>query len=247
MLAHFIEEEGVPTTQISLIRLHTERISPPRALWVSFELGRPLGMPNDAALQKRVLIAALRLLEASSGPVLEDYPEDAPTAGEQVTVLSCPVGFVQELVDPSETERLCRAFKREYVSLRPWYDMAAKNRGRTTVGIGGVPLDEISDFLCSFLEEEVPQSPRADVALPYALSLVVNDLKAYYAEAMTAQPGQESISSQVLLDWFWEETAAGKVLLQIKESSRQSGDPLMQLVGTMLIVPVSVAGKRKNS
>ena len=49
MLAHFFEEEGLPTTQISLIRLHTEITKPPRALWVSFELGRPLGVPGDPA------------------------------------------------------------------------------------------------------------------------------------------------------------------------------------------------------
>ncbi len=61
-LAHFFEEEGVPTTQISLVRLHTERINPPRALWVPFELGRPLGIPDDPTFQKRVLLAALKLL-----------------------------------------------------------------------------------------------------------------------------------------------------------------------------------------
>ncbi len=60
---------------------------------------------------------------------------------------------------------------------------------------------------------------------------------------MTAQPGQESISSQALLDWFWEETAAGKVLRQIKEASKKSQDPLMQIVGGMLIVPVSVVSR----
>ncbi len=72
-LAHYLEEEGVATTQISLIREHTEIIKPPRALWVPFELGRPLGLPDDPALQTRVLVAALKLLEAERGPVLEDF------------------------------------------------------------------------------------------------------------------------------------------------------------------------------
>ncbi len=57
----------MPTTQISLIREHTEKIKPPRALWVPFELGRPLGVPNDAAFQNRVITAALDLFEAPSG------------------------------------------------------------------------------------------------------------------------------------------------------------------------------------
>ena len=54
-MAHYIEEEGLATTQISLVRLHTEKIKPPRALWVPYELGRPLGQPNDPEFQKRVL------------------------------------------------------------------------------------------------------------------------------------------------------------------------------------------------
>jgi hypothetical protein len=80
-LAHYLEEEGVPTVAISLIRLHTEKVGPPRALWVPFELGRPLGAPKDEKFQLRVITAALRLLEAAPGPVvLEDFPDDDPTA-----------------------------------------------------------------------------------------------------------------------------------------------------------------------
>jgi hypothetical protein len=77
-LGHFIEEGGIATTAISLIREHTEAIKPPRALWVPFDLGRPFAVPHDAAFQRRVLLAVLQLLEAPSGPVLADYPEPAP-------------------------------------------------------------------------------------------------------------------------------------------------------------------------
>ena len=77
-LAHYVEGQGVATTQISLIRPHTEVIKPPRALWVPFDLGRPLGVPNDAGFQKRVLLSALNLFEETSGPVLVDFPEEAP-------------------------------------------------------------------------------------------------------------------------------------------------------------------------
>ena len=81
-LAHYLEGDGLATTQISLIREHTERMRPPRALWVSFELGRPLGVPDDAAFQTRVVMAALDLLSAEEGPVLADFPEDAPQADD---------------------------------------------------------------------------------------------------------------------------------------------------------------------
>ena len=71
-LGHYLEDAGIATAGISLIRLHSEKIRPPRALWVPFELGRPLGVPNDPAFQTRVLQAVLDLVRAESGPVLVD-------------------------------------------------------------------------------------------------------------------------------------------------------------------------------
>src|SRR4029450_2003444 len=38
-----LEPQGPPTAAISLVREHPEVPRPPRALWVTFELGRPLG------------------------------------------------------------------------------------------------------------------------------------------------------------------------------------------------------------
>jgi hypothetical protein len=59
-----------------------ENTKPPRALWVPFELGRPFGPPSDPAFQKRVILAALRLLESERGPVvIEDFADDDPRAG----------------------------------------------------------------------------------------------------------------------------------------------------------------------
>jgi len=75
-LAHYLEEEGLATVAISLIRPQTENTKPPRALWVPFELGRPFGPPNDPEFQKRVVRTALQMLELEHGPVvIEDFPE----------------------------------------------------------------------------------------------------------------------------------------------------------------------------
>ena len=46
------------TVSIALVRENAESLQPPRSLWVSFPLGRPLGVPNDAAFQHRVIDAA---------------------------------------------------------------------------------------------------------------------------------------------------------------------------------------------
>lgn len=236
MLAHFLEREGLPTTQISLTRLHTEKIKPPRALWVPFELGHPLGMPNNPLFQKKVLLAALKLLEAPSGPVLEDFPEDIPVSNEQPAVLACPVNIrIEDTADGTEAEKLCAAFKNEIMSMRPWYDRAVKKRERTTVGVSKLNLAAMGDFICSFTEDNAPENPRQDISLADELRFSVEDLKAYYFEAVTAQPGMVVSSTKPLLGWFWRDTIAGKALLAVGESCLKSEDESLQRIGRGLV------------
>jgi len=208
---------------------------------VSFELGRPLGVPNDAAFQTRVLLAALKLLEASSGPVLEDFPEGAPVPGDEGTAWICPVNLSTEKADLSDVEQLRTAFKREMTQLRSWYDLAVKKRGRTTVGVSSLDLETIGDFVSVFLDGSIPENPRGDLPLALALKLAADDLKAYYCEAVTAQPGQVSPGSDTLADWFWGETMAAKVLLAVKQSCSNSDDEMLQAVGKRLLVPMTQA------
>ncbi len=236
MLARFLEEEGLPTTQISLIRLNTEKIKPPRALWVPFELGRPLGIPNDPAFQKRVLVAALKLLEAKKGPVLVDYPEDAP-ATEEPVILACPYVPPEVETDVNEMEKLCRDLKREMTSLRPWYDRALKERKRTAVGVSKLSQKETAGFLCSFLIEGRPQNPREDVPFDKELRYTADDLKAFYYEAITAQPGADRLSGEAIEKWFWEDTIAAKVLRAVKEVCSQDEDDLLKQTAAGQLVP----------
>lgn len=244
-LAHFIEEEGVPTTQISLIREHTAFIKPPRALWVPFELGRPLGVPNDAKFQHKVLLATLSLLEEDKGPVLSDFPDDAPDSGEVTEILSCPVDLAIENDDLSETGQLAEAFRREMRQFRSWYDFSVRKRGRSTVGASGLDLDTIEDFIVQFLGGEIPENPREDLPVAFTLKLSVDDLKAYYFEAVSAQPGQERLGSNSFARWFWDQTAAGNVLFAIKKRCLESEDKGLRLVGDMLIVPAVEAQRHE--
>jgi hypothetical protein len=191
-------------------------------------------------------MAALKLFEAESGPVLEDFPEDAPISEGEFTTLSCPVDFAQEDVELTETEKLCSTFKKEMLSMRPWYDLAVQNRMRTTVGVSKVDLDDLDDFICSFLKGETPENPRDDISLPFTLNLATDDLKAYYFEAITTQPGQESPSSEVISDWFYDETVAGKVLFALRDLGKKSEDGLMKILGNVLIVPAAQVNKRRS-
>jgi len=231
----------VPTTGISLVRPHTETIKPPRALWVPFQMGHPLGAPDDPTFQSRVLMAVLALLEAPGlPPVLADFPEDEPE-NDEIIVLSCPVNFARSAPETGETDPLQVAFRREVTAMRPWYDMAVKKRKRTTVGVSGISLEKLGDFIYALSRGEEPENPIEDTPLVYTLKYAVEDLNSYYIEGITAQPGQSGTSSKVLQDWFWEETVAGKVLLELKKVCEASDDKMMNMVGAHFVVPGDVA------
>ena len=68
-----IEREGIATVSISLLSEVVSVLEPPRALFVPFPMGYPLGAPNDLALQHRIISAALDLLDRNDVPVLEKF------------------------------------------------------------------------------------------------------------------------------------------------------------------------------
>lgn len=204
-------------------------------------MGHPLGAPDDPAFQKRVLKDVLALLESPGPPpVLIDYPEDEPE-NDEITVLSCPVNFALSADETEDADPMLTALRREMTAMRPWYDMAVNKRKRTTVGVSTIDLEKLGDFIYAFVKGEEPENPVADTPVVYTLKYAVEDLKSYYIEGITAQPGQSGASSQVLQDWFWEETVAGKVLLELKKVCEASSDRMMSMVGSHFVVPGDVA------
>jgi hypothetical protein len=73
LIQRAIEYAGLTTVSISLLREITEQIRPPRALFVPFPLGHPLGEPNNPELQTRIMRAAFALLPRTDVPVLETF------------------------------------------------------------------------------------------------------------------------------------------------------------------------------
>jgi hypothetical protein len=68
-----IEAAGIATVSVSLLAEVTSKVQPPRALFVPFRLGYPLGRPNDTPLQRRVITESLKLLGAERLPALENF------------------------------------------------------------------------------------------------------------------------------------------------------------------------------
>ena len=234
-LGHWLEAAGIPTSGISLIREHSERIRPPRALWVPFDLGRPLGAPRDKSFQTRVLLAALRLLEAPSGPLLVDFPDSAPEGDDELEGWACPIP-VASATPATAAADLEQAFRDELARLRPWYDTSVAESGRTTLGISGLSLNEIGDFLPRFLDEALPPSPREGLGLPLALKRSAEDLRAAYGEAAVASPGVRPPTAEELSQWFWGETRAADLLRAIRDRLSASADRELALVAGRMLV-----------
>ena len=237
-LAHYIEEAGVATTQISLVRIHTEAMAPPRALWVPFPLGQPFGTPNQAEFQKKVIVAALKLLEADAGPLLEDYPEDAPKHQGEEEGWTCPINISLPSEELTGADAIEAALKDEVEQLSTWYDRALEKRhGRTTVGVSGLEIDQIVTMVANLFREATPPNPSDSLSLPEAIKLGTEDLKAFYTEAASAQPGDAS--GRQLINWYWDQTKAGETLLKLREICAAHDDPGMQLLGNVLLVPTT--------
>ncbi len=233
-LAHYLEREGIATVAIALVHEHAEGIGNPRTLSVPFELGRPLGAPDNPEFQLRVLRAALALLDRPDGPVLEEFPDPAPEPADYEG-WACPVSLPRPEAAPDGKHE--RFVVDEVARLRPWWDLARERRGRTTVGASGYEIEDAARLVSRYADGADPDDTDPARKLSRSLKLACDDLMAFYTEAATAQPG--AVASQDLSDWFWGETAAGKALLAVRERAAGEDDRGMQLLGSLLILPRS--------
>jgi hypothetical protein len=227
-----IEEEGIATVAIGLIRPQIENTKPPRALWVPFELGRPLGPPSDPVFQRQVLRATLGMLVEGGGPVrIVDYrhddPREAPDPGWRPPIAAAPAGLAGA--------PLAEAFEAEIARLAPAYQGSVARRGRTTVGLSGLPIAEAAAYVARWLAGETPPSPVADMSPPLALRFAIDDLKAYVLEAGLCEPARPS--SRQLGDWLWNETAVGQVFFALRRVNLDAADERLKLIAGNFIVP----------
>ena len=218
-LGHFLERQGIPATGISLVREHTETVRPPRALWVTFKLGRPLGIPDDAPFQRRVVKAALDLLQRTDGPLIADYPEHV-TEEADFTGWACPINLAPR---PSDT------LAAEIDRLAVWYDRAVAARGRTTVGVSGLDMPAAGRLIVQAM----------DGALPPAQSLkeAIDDLRAYYLEAASAFPDPGTAKTRKT--WFWDETILANTLLALQPRLAVSAEPQHRILANLTLIPAT--------
>jgi len=227
VLARVFEEAGLTTVAIALVREHAERVRPPRALWVPFYFGYTMGKPDDPKFQRQVLAAALATLDAESGPVLADYPEDAGPIGlPQASEVAASTNGDAKPVDSRPLDAAG-----EITALRGYYERWQEQRGRTAVGVTGIPQRRfrgIIRFLEAYAESDdadMDERP-ADVSVPQFVRYCADDLKAFCYEARMAQrPGD---SEADIHTWFWGETAVGALIDSITQRLNATGDARLQ-------------------
>lgn len=195
-------------------------------------LGRPFGAPGAPHFQRRVLRALLALFEAPAGPVLDDFPEDAPAADGAESGFACPVSFAA----PAGTAGgLAEKMRAEIASLAPWYDLAKRRRGRTTVGVFGGTVAEAARHVASYIGGTPEAPPAPGWSAGVAVKRACDDVKAYYYEAVAAQPG--NLAPKAIEEWFWRETAAAQAFLAIRQICLTSDDESLKPLGKLSLIP----------
>ncbi len=206
---------------ISVLRNHTERIRPPRALHCEFPLGRPLGVPGEPAFQRRVLDAAFGLLKSKEGPVLEDFPEVIEDSADEP--LSCAI-------PPRTDESLAPAID-EARGLRKAYNRALERNGRTNVG-RLADADGIEGLLESLIKVANGEDLK-EAGFPSGTIIeATKDLMSYYEEAASALVDHIP-AARAAESWFFKETAAGAVLLEAKAKLKEAEWPAWMFITSM--------------
>ena len=91
LIQRAIEQAGIPTVSVSIVREYTEKVKPPRAVYLQWPFGHPFGEPGNVNQQSAVLGKTLEVLSTSKTPGAivdlgwrwrrESYPE-APWLSE---------------------------------------------------------------------------------------------------------------------------------------------------------------------
>lgn len=218
-------------------------------LYCEFELGRPFGAPNEPEFQKRVLTAALKLLERTDGPILDDFPDGPPGPATNdegdIEGWSCPVNFGDGIKDVSVEDDALTALTQEIELMRTWHDLFLEKNKKSTMGISEVDFETCVNYMVAFIDDIDTVPPRTDIPRYQILKLATDEMKAYYFEAGLARPG--NATDKELADWYYGETTAGKILLKVDEACANSGDEVLQGMSDRRIIPIHQQHLKQSS
>lgn len=259
-----IEAQGVTTVSISLFRPFAEKVKPPRALWVPFPFGRPLGAPNNKSIQRKVLFAMFDLLWRKDGPVLEDLVLEASEehldarhqkVGQKCSAKGC--NFDDALAsDEPAVPREIPLYNGDFSGVCMEIELLQKHHekymeqyeGRTQVGHSGVSPETITraaQHLDDYVNRKLLAVPslkpgeKSIVGENAFVRLCADDLKAYYLESRLAEKGGEGAeNSTEYNDWLWYETRIGSLIVaarqRVIETTDRKKDPNWMIARAMV-------------
>jgi hypothetical protein len=105
-----IERAGIPTIGISIARSLSEKIKPPRTVFIDWPFGHPLGKPFHVAQQRSIILAAFRALFSISTPgeivdlgfrwTGEEYsPDKAVPEGQTIAIKGISLVQIGQKID----------------------------------------------------------------------------------------------------------------------------------------------------
>ena len=188
-----------------------------------------------------MLDAALNLL-VQDQQVFEEYQEDAPAMAQgSDDAWVCPVSFAK----PNENVSIAEEVLSEMALLQPWYDKGLERRS-TSVGVSGMDLDVAVNFVSRFVDKDaIHQTPDSNTTTADLLKYAVEDIKAFYNEAATSQPGTATVKG--LEDWYWGTTSAGKMVRAVKQACADHEDGIIRIAAGFLLVPGSQSYRDQSS
>jgi hypothetical protein len=213
-------------------------MKPPRALWVSFDLGRPLGSAAEPEFQKDVIRAAFNMLDSATTHTIDDYPHDSPDEA-QAQQWACPLNL-----GPATDDSLTGRLLGEVARLKPWSAQTRVGRGGRTLfgasGAGADQVDEVAKALAEFAASgDLDTSASSDVEWAFDMPLLVrhlaDDLRTHYHEAIAAQPGNGAPNHAALNKWIFGGTALGDTLLAAADQLTELDTGMAKLVRGLLI------------
>lgn len=188
-------------------------MQPPRALFCEFPLGRPLGKPGDAEFQHDVLARAFAMLDAETGPVLENHPE---VIEADETPLSCAL--------PPRFDPSLPAAVDEAKGMRKAFDRALQRRGVTSVG-RVVDPDGLPGAL-QILDDIVNGTHWKEAGIPGSnTTALCHDIRTYYEEAALELVDGPSPGGRAAEAWYFESTQAGRTVLAARAAIKEQGAP----------------------
>lgn len=218
-LAHFLEREGLTTFNIALIYKHALAQPSPRALWVPFWYGRPFGAPNQPVFQRRVLDAALDLLDEPTGRVLNEFDEDAPCMPSPDR-WEPPFELPTPPAVDADIETVCAAMQAEVALMVDRHHAVAMHKGWSFVGLSKLDLTAVGELLATFLRgkgKDITVTKRPGLALKFGCQEIID----VYAECVLALACDAPLAFR---RWYWNRTAAGVAVRRLQDVALTSTD-----------------------